>query len=60
MKKQMRHMSLRIEDDLLRRFAYASEYNGRSMNGTLLFLIRRYVAKFEAENGKIELPEEED
>lgn len=60
MKKKMRHLSLRIEDDLLRRFAYASEYNGRSMNGTLLILIRRYVKKFEDENGRIELPDEEE
>ena len=60
MKKTMRHLSLRVDDDLLRRFSYVARYNGRTMNSTLLLLIRRYVARFEEENGRIELTEEDD
>ena len=59
MAKKEKHLSLRVDEELLRRFSYVAEYDGRPMNGALLFLIRKYVAKFEAENGKIELPEEE-
>ena len=60
MKKTIKHLSLRIEDDLLRRFSYVARYNGRTMNSTLLLLIRRYVAKFEEENGKIVSTEEDE
>lgn len=58
MAKKEKHLSLRVDEELLRRFSYVAEYDGRSMNGALLYLIRKYVAKFEAENGKIELPED--
>lgn len=58
MAKYEKHLSLRVDGDLLRRFAYVAEYDGRSMNGALLYLIRRYVAKFEAENGKIVFSED--
>ena len=54
-----KHMSLRVDVDLLRRFAYVAKYNDRSMNGMILSLMRRCVAQFEEKNGKIELPEEE-
>ena len=58
MKKNEKHLSLRIEEDLLRRFDYVAKYDERSMNWLLLSLIRRCIAEFEAEHGKIILSEE--
>ena len=36
MKKNEKHLSLRIEEDLLRRFDYVAKYDDRSMNWLLL------------------------
>ena len=59
MKAKEKHLSMRVEEDLLRRFAYVAKYNDRSMNGMILSLMRRCVAQFEEKNGKIEFPEDE-
>ena len=59
MKKNEKHLSLRIEEELLRRFEYVAKYDDRSMNWMLNNLMRRCIAEFEAEHGKIELTEEE-
>lgn len=49
------HLSLRIDEALLRKLKYAADFEGRSMNSTLLQLVRRYVADFEEKNGTIDL-----
>lgn len=53
MKKVYSYRSLRIEPDLLQKFQYVAEYDGRSMNTTLVRLVRGYVARFEKEHGRI-------
>ncbi len=53
--KQERHFGLRIEDSLLRKFRYVCEYDGRSANGKILYMIRACVAEFEKTYGPIEL-----
>ena len=60
MNESEKHLSLRVNADLLRRFAYVAKYNDRSMNGMILSLMRRCVAQFEEKNGKIEFPETDD
>ena len=57
--KPTKHLSLRIDEELLRRFNYVAQYDARSMNGLLLLLIRKCVAKFEGEHGPIQ-PKNED
>ena len=59
MKKNEKHLSLRIDAELLRRFDYVARYDDRSMNWLLLSLVRKCIAEFEAEHGQIDLPEEE-
>lgn len=59
MKKNEKHLSLRIDAELLRRFDYVARYDDRSMNGLLLSLVRKCVSEFEAQHGEIVLPEEE-
>lgn len=51
--KKERHFGLRIDDELLQKFRYICEYEGRSANGQILFMIRRRVAAFEKEHGEI-------
>lgn len=59
MKKNEKHLSLRIDAELLRRFDYVARYDDRSMNWLLLSLVRKCIAEFEAEHGQIDLPKEE-
>lgn len=53
MKKNEKHLSLRIDEPLLRRFEYVAKYDDRSMNWLLLSLIRKCVDEFEQQHGKI-------
>lgn len=53
--KNERHFGLRIDDELLRKFHYVCDYNGRSANGQILYLIRKCVKEFENTEGKIDI-----
>lgn len=59
MKKDEKHLSLRIEENLLRRFEYVAKYDDHSMNQQLNHMIRKTIERFESEHGKIEIREEE-
>ncbi|MBQ4153690.1 MAG: hypothetical protein IJE01_00635 [Clostridia bacterium] len=48
-----KHLSLRIDEELLKKFHYVCEYDGRSANGQLLYLVRKCVAEYEKEFGTI-------
>lgn len=45
--------TLRINFELLKKFRYIAEYNGRSANMELAILIRKHIAEFEKQHGKI-------
>lgn len=53
MNKKTKHLSLRIDEDLLRKFDYVAKYDDRSMNWYLLHMIKSEIAKFEREHGQI-------
>lgn len=44
MKGKPKHLSLRIDEDLLRKFEYVAKYDDRSMNWYLLHLIKNEIA----------------
>lgn len=48
------HFTLRIDPELLKRLKYVADYNGRSANREIEFLIKRHVEQFEKENGAID------
>ena len=48
-----KHLSIRIDLDLLDKFYYVAKYNGRSGSGQILHNIRMTVKEFEKENGEI-------
>lgn len=58
MKKGEKHLSLRIAEETLRKFDSVARYNDRSMNWMLNNLVKRQIAAFENEHGRIELDKE--
>ena len=55
MKKKEKHLSLRIEEELLRKFEYVARYDERSMNWMMNSMIRKMVEAFEQEHGTIDV-----
>ncbi len=54
MKKQ-KHISIRIDSDVLRKFHYIAKYDDRSASGQIMFLINKSIRDFEEKHGVIEL-----
>lgn len=52
--KKDKHLGIRIDDELHHKLHYISEYEGRSANGQILFLIRKCFNEFEQEHGVIQ------
>ena len=48
-----KHIGLRIDAETHRQFKYIVEFEGRSMNGELLYLIRKLIAEHEKKYGEI-------
>ena len=48
-----KHLGIRVEDELHRKISYIAGYEGRSINGQIIYLINQCIKKFENENGKI-------
>lgn len=53
--EKARYTTMRIDRDLLEKFGYIAEYEGRTKNRELEQMIKRRVAAFEKEFGEIEL-----
>lgn len=49
-------VSIRIEEEMLRKAAYVADYEGRSINSHILVLVRKSIQEFEESHGKIENP----
>lgn len=52
---QMSKFTLRIENELLKKFRFVAKYNDRSANQEIITLIRKHIQEFEKKNGKIVL-----
>ena len=52
------HLGLRIDGELHYKLHFISQYEGRSANGEVIYLIRQAIENYEAEHGKIELPKD--
>ena len=53
------HVSIKFPKELHYKLHFIAKYEGRSANGHILYLIRQNIKAFEAENEKIEVPENE-
>ena len=50
----VKSVSIRIEEEMLKKIGYVADYEGRSINSHVLVLIRENIRKFEEENGLVE------
>ena len=56
-KEKDKHLGLCIDSELHCKLHCISQYDGRSANGEVIFLIRQRIEQFEREHGRIELPD---
>ncbi len=54
-----KHLGLRISNEIHYKLHYVAEYEGRSGNGQIIYVLNQYIKKFEQEHGKIDVPAEE-
>ncbi len=47
--KENKHLGIEIDPELHRKIKYVAEYEGRSINGQILYRVRQCVKKFESE-----------
>ena len=50
----VKSVSIRIEEEMLKKISYIADYEGRSVNSQVLVLIRENIKAFEEANGPIE------
>ena len=50
----IKSVSIRIEEEMLKKIGFVADYEGRSVNSHILVLIREDIKAFEQEHGKIE------
>ena len=56
-KETGKRLGLRLDSALHDKLHYISQYDGRSANGVVIYLIWRRIGQFERAHGKIDLPE---
>jgi hypothetical protein len=49
----VKSVSIRMEEEMLKKLSFVAEYEGRSLNSHVLVLIRENIRAFEAQNGSI-------
>ena len=57
--KDKKSFAIRVDTTTLEKFRYVAKYEDRSLSKQIMFLVHKCIREFEAEHGKIELPEEE-
>jgi len=57
-KEKEYHIGIRVKDRALHyKLGYIAQYEGRSANGHILYLVRKSIEAFEAKHGEISVPE---
>ncbi len=54
MDKKEKHLGLRIDEETHRKLKSLSDFDGRSINGEVLYLIRQAIRKHEEEVGELD------
>ena len=52
----IKSVSIRMEEEMLRKLNYVADYEGRSINSHVLVLIRQNIQAFEHAHGEISAP----
>ena len=58
--KKLKHISIRIDATMLKKFHSVAEYHGRSASRQVLYLINQCIREFEKEHGEIEIEEDQE
>ena len=58
--KKNKHLGIEVDPELHYKLRYIAEYEGRSANGQILYLIRQCIRGFEEQHGTIEQKENEE
>lgn len=53
--KNNKHLGIEIDPELHYKLHYISKYEGRSANAQILYLIRKCIREFEAQEGEIKV-----
>ncbi len=54
--KDNKHLGLEIDPETHGKLRYIAQYEGRSINGQVLYLVRKCIREFEAADGPIQVP----
>ena len=57
---KQKHIGFRVDEETLEKLRFVASYEGRSINGHLMYLARENIRAFEREHGKIELNTQND
>lgn len=52
-----KHLGIRINEELHYKLHYVAQYDGRSINGEILYLLRQYILEYEKIHGEIRMKE---
>ncbi len=53
--KENKHLGIEINPELHAKLKYIAKYEDRSINGQVLYLIRKSIREFEEANGEIKI-----
>lgn len=55
MEKKIKNVGLRVTPEVHKKLHYIAEYEGRTLNGQVYYLIQQCIRNFEKEHGSIPL-----
>ncbi len=53
--KDNKHLGIEIDKELHYKLRYVAEYEGRSGNGQVIYVLKEYIKEFEHKNGEIKM-----
>lgn len=53
--KENKHLGIEIDKELHFKLRYVAEYEGRSGNGQVIYVLKEYIKEFERKNGVINI-----
>ena len=51
--KNNKHLGIEVDPELHQKLRYVAKYEGRSINGQIIYLIRQCIRDFESREGEI-------
>lgn len=58
--KKHKHLSIRIDPTILKKFHYVAKYEDRSASRQIMYLINTYIREFEEKYGEIDISDDPD